>query len=123
MATVYTLTTPKEAWALVSHFLGNYLLVIAMNSSPDLGAIALRSREQRERVVSDNRGQLIGSMYMIVRNLNKHGHSNEGGKVQQILDMIADQDVTDPNVRDAIHAKQKELDTGVSEFEETSKKF
>ena len=119
MATVYTLTKPKEAWSLVSHFLGNDLLTIAMYSdqSKDWGMDEQFSSERRERVVYEHRTKLIGVFYLMVRRLKANGHEEEAAKIQQILDMVIDQDVTNPDVRKAIHDKHRELDPNAAEFE------
>jgi hypothetical protein len=119
MATIFSVQTPKEGWGLVSHYLGNYLLVTQWHGDKtDTGRDNIKElgAEKCERIVFDNHTKLIGAMHMIVRNLNKHGHAEEASKVQQILDMIIEQDVTNPVVAKAIHAKHEELDSGKGEF-------
>ncbi|MDP2655253.1 MAG: hypothetical protein Q8P17_01695 [bacterium] len=105
MTTIYTCTEPKDAWSLVSHFLGNKLLVIGMSND--------------EAAISRIRSELIGSLYMLVRNMNVHGHVDDASKIQQILDMVTDQDVTKAEVCEAIHNKNHELNAGKREFDTT----
>jgi hypothetical protein len=126
MANIFTVQTPKDGWGLVSHYLGNYLTIIPMYSvktEPGRRMIEEDGAEKCERVVFDNRTKLVGAMHMIVRNLNQHGHADEATKVQQILDMIIEQDVTDPTVVMAIHAKHEELDAGRREFKAALEKM
>ena len=75
------------------------------------------------RIVFDNHTKLVGAFHMMVRNLNKHDHADEAAKVQQILDMIIEQDVTDPVVAKAIQAKHEELDKGKGEFKAALEKM
>lgn len=114
MTTIYTCTEPKDAWALVSHFLGNQLLVIS-------GACEVvekddDSREKADAIISRSRAQLIGSLYMLVRRMSSCGHIEDASNIQQILDMVTDQDVTNADVRKAIHDKNHELNAGAREF-------
>jgi len=116
MSTVYTCTKPEEAWSLVTHFLGNELLVISL-SSEVLGKLLHEEKEKTERIISDARAQLIGNLYMLVRNMNAHGHADDAANIQQILDMVTDQDVTKAEVREAIHDKNHELNVQKREFD------
>lgn len=118
MSTVYTCTEPKEAWGLVSHFLGNQLLVISLSCEareklPDDKVV----REENEARISRSRAQLIGSLYMLIRNMDAYGHHDDAAKIQQILDMVTDQDVNKTEVREAIHDKNRELNAGKREFD------
>lgn len=119
ISNIFTLKTPEEGWGLVSHYPGNYLTVIVWygdKSDDGRANIKEKGAEACERIVFDNHTKLVGAMHMIVRNLNKHDHAEEAAKVQQILDMIIEQDVTDPAVAKAIHDKHEELDAGKREF-------
>ena len=101
---------------MVTHFLGNELLVISL-SSEALGKLLHEEKEKTERIISDARAQLIGNLYMLVRNMNAHGHTDDAAKIQQILDMVTDQDVTKDEVREAIHGKNHELNAQKREFD------
>ena len=102
MTTIYTCTEPKDAWSLVSHFLGNKLLVIGMSND--------------EAAISRIRSELIGSLYMLVRNMDAHNHHDDAAKIQQIMDMVTDQDVTKAEVCKAIHEKNRELNAFRAKF-------
>ena len=120
MANIFTVKTPEDGWSLVSHYLDNYLTVITWYGDKTVkGRDNLKEQgaEKCERVVFDKHTKLVGAMHMIIWNLNKHGHADEADKVQQLLDMIIEQDVTDPAVAEAIHAKHSKLDAGKGEFE------
>ncbi|MDP2665143.1 MAG: hypothetical protein Q8P23_00645 [bacterium] len=122
MSTVYTCTEPKDAWSLVSHFLGNQLLVISLSSEvlEEEGKYISQNemvRDRHEAVISCSRAQLIGNLYMLVRNMNAHGHDGDASKIQHILDMVTDQDVTKAEVREAIHAKNREFNANKREFD------
>lgn len=95
MTTIYTCTEPKEAWNLVSHYLGNRLLVINLSKDED--------------TISRVRTELIGSLYVLIRRMDAHGHHSDAAKIQQILDMVTGQDVTRAGVIKAIHEKNREL--------------
>jgi hypothetical protein len=95
MSTVYTCAEPKDAWSFVSHFLGNRLLVIGVSNN--------------EVTISRIRAELIGNLYVLIRNMDAHGHHDDATKIQQILDMVTDQDVTKAEVYKAIHEKNREL--------------
>ena len=126
MANIFTLKTPEDGWGLVSHYLGNYLTVCVWygdKSNTGRDRIKEKGAEACQRIVFDNHTQLVGAFHLIVRNLNKHGHADEAAKVQQILDMIIEQDVTDPAVAKAIHAKHEELDKGKGEFKAALEKM
>lgn len=111
MTTIYTCTEPKDAWSLVSHFLGNKLLVISLASEAP--------ERESEATISHSRAELIGSLYMLIRRMDAHGHHDEAGKIQQILDMVTDHDVTKGEIRQAIHDKNREFNARTREFDAT----
>ena len=115
MSTVRTCTTPKDGWALYGHFLGNLLQLISMQGE------LVKGEEERQRVIDNAWAQLAGNLYMIMRRMKLNGHDDTAAKMQQIVDMVVGYDLTDPKVREAIHAKHRELDPGVGEFEEAMK--
>src|SRR3989344_199948 len=122
MTTVYTCTEPKEAWSLVSHFLGNQLLSISLASEVFEKRLKDESEDETVRdengaIISRSRAQLIGNLYMLVRRMSAHGHTDDSTNIQQILDMVTDQDVTKAEVRQAIHDKNYELNAGKREFD------
>jgi pyruvate-formate lyase-activating enzyme len=121
MATVFTVETPKDAWGLVSHFLGTYLTPIPWygGQMPEHHRLVEETGvEECERIILNNRTKLVGAMHMIARNLDRSGHVDDATKVQQLLEMIATQNVTDPTVVEAIFAKHEEFDPSRREFRE-----
>ena len=117
MATVRNFTTPKEGWSLANHFLSNLVPLIGL-----YGGVGEKETEtqkdKRERVIYDSRTKLAGSLYMIVRRMKSNGHDGEAAKMQHLLDMVIDLDLTDPEVRKAINDKHAELDANIREFQE-----
>ena len=104
MSTSRTCTTPEDGWALYHHFLGNHLLVIRMQ-----GWEKEERKDKSERVISDAWSQLVGHLYMIMQRMKINGHEDEAAKMQQIINMVVEKDLTDPEVHKAIHAKEAEL--------------
>jgi len=97
MTTVRTCTEPKDAWGLVSHVLGNKLLVISASLS---GA---------EESIPRVHAELVGDLHILIHRMNMHNHPDDASKIQQILDMVVSLDVTKREVRDAIYDKNNEL--------------
>lgn len=116
MSTAFTCTTPKEGWALYSHFLGNLLLVITMQDW-DRGEESNEQKEKWERTRHDAWAKLAGCLYVIMRRMQAHGHHDTAAKMQQIVDMVATGDLTKENVRKAIHDKHREMDKTTADFE------
>jgi len=119
MSTARTCTTSKDGWALYSHFLGNLLLLIRMQGWDHDGEESEEKKDKRERIISDAWAQLTGHLYMIMRRMQANGHQEDAAKMQQLVDMTVELDLTDPAVCDAIHAKHKELYVPKSQFEAT----
>jgi hypothetical protein len=117
MSTARTCTTPEDGWALYSHFLGNYLLLINMQGEgwSDRNKDEA-NKDKRERIIEDSWLKLAGALYMIMRRMKLNGHDDVAAQMQQIVDMVVEQDVTDPAVRKAIHAKADEFNAGRREF-------
>lgn len=118
MTTIYTCTEPKDAWSLVSHFLANQLLIISLacearEKLPDDKVL----RDENEATISRAHLILSGDLFFLVHKMKAYGHADDSAKIQQILGMIVDQDVTKPEVREAIHAKNRELNAGKREFD------
>jgi len=107
MTTVYTCTEPKDAWGLVSHFLANRFLVIdgACERVEEDTSFA----EKAEAMISNAHANLVGNLYLIIRRMNSCGYIVDASEIQKILDMVTDQDVTKAEVRQAIHAKNREF--------------
>jgi len=119
MSTARTCTTPKDGWALYHHFLGNLLLVIRMQGwNEEEKEDSEEKKDKRERVIGEAWAQLVGNLYMIMRRMKLNGHDDEAAKMQQIVDMVVEQDLTDQEVCDAIHAKEAELWTPHKHFSE-----
>ncbi|NQV00593.1 MAG: hypothetical protein HQ537_00500 [Parcubacteria group bacterium] len=116
MSTARTCTTPKDGWALYYHFLSNGLSVIASQQWRKKE----KDEEQRnkdERVLSNTWAKLVGNLYMIMRRMQANDHYEDATKMQQLIDMTVELDLTDPTVREAIHAKNKEFDSSLNRFE------
>ena len=117
MSTSRTCTTPKDGWALYHHFLGNLLLVIRMQGW-ERSEESEDKKDKRERIVSNAWSQLVGHLYMVMRRMKLNGHDDEAAKMQQIIDMVVEQDLTDPKVIEAVHAKEAELNVQARHFKE-----
>lgn len=117
MSTTRTCTAPEDGWALYSHFLGNNLLAIRLQQERKDEETDEESSAKRERVISDAWSKLVGNLYMIMRRMLANGHQDDAARMQQIIDMTVELDLTDPATHDTIHNKQKELDTRQSNFE------
>jgi hypothetical protein len=117
MSNVHTCTTPEEAWALYSHFLGNCLALISLCKEGMDKDVDEVEREKEKRLIDDTWAKLVGNLYFIMRRMLKSGYDDIAVKMQQIIDMTVDLDVTDPEVRAAIHRKHGEFDSGQSAFE------
>lgn len=115
MFTARVASTPKDGWALYSHFLGNLLLLIQLQVEKMKGEGVVVSNE--ERIIYDTWAQLTGNLYMVMRRMKFNGHEDTAAKMQEIIDMVVEQDLTNPKVCQAIHAKHRELDPGQREFE------
>lgn len=109
MSTARTCTTPEDGWALYHHFLANLLLVIRMQGQDHHKEENEQEKYKLERGISDNWAKLIGHLYMIMRRMQTFGYSEDAAKMQQIVDMTIELDLTDPEVCKAIHAKHEEL--------------
>ena len=107
MAIAHNLATAEEGWTLVSHFLGN-----------NLTAIAMHVETHEDEVVEAKWVDLVGNLYVIIRHMRSSGLDDEASKMQEILDMIVDQDVTDPAVRTAIGDKHSELSLQQRNFQD-----
>ena len=117
MSTTFTCTTPEDGWALYSHFLGNNLLTIRMQQELKAEENDEESSAKQERVISDAWSKLVGNLYVIMRRMLANGHKEDAAKMQQIINMTVELDLTDPATHDTIHNKQKELDNRISNFE------
>ena len=110
MANVRTCTKPDEAWALVHHFLGNLLSPISIM----IGKIAEENDDEKRGRLEDDilrtRSRLIGSLYELARRMDEHGHREEGGKIQQLVEMVLISAFTNLAECQNIFDKQDELD-------------
>jgi len=125
MSTARTCTTPEDGWALYSHFLGNLLLVIASQGwREERGEEETEDqKDKREKVIGNAWAQLVGNLYMIMRRMKLNGHDDVAAQMQEIVDMVVEQDLTDPAVREAIHARRLELNVTQREFEKVLKQL
>ena len=119
MSTARTCTTPKEGWALYHYFLSNNLLAIVSQGWNRDEEENEEKKDKRERIISDTWAELVGNLYMIMRRMQANGHHEDAAKMQQLIDMTVELDLTDQAVRDAIHAKHEELYPPAGQFEAT----
>lgn len=117
MSTVHTCTTQEEGWALYNHFIGNLLLVIKLHLLEEGEKEDQTDKDKRERIIYDAWAQLAGNLYMIMRRMNAHGHIEVANKMQAIIDLVVELDLTDPKVHRIICEKQSELDPNTKNFE------
>ncbi len=110
MATAFTCTTPQDGWSLYGHFLGNYLVTISFQvKSKNEQDNNKAQKEKQERIIYDSWLKLIGALYTIKYRIENYGHTEEALKMQQIIDMVVNSDLTDLSKHDAIHAKYEKL--------------
>lgn len=122
MATVRDCTTPEEGWSLYSHFIGNLLLVVSVNSEI-LKKETGNQKNMRERVIYSAWAELVGNLYMVMCRVRKNGHDEEADKMQQIVDMVVEEDLTNPEVVKRVNARHFELNTGLRKFTEELEKL
>jgi hypothetical protein len=101
MATVDTCTTPEEGWGLVSHFFGNFLLIIR--------TLLNRKEEGWEAKVSEHKDVLASRLITIARRMNKHGYYEESANITTLCCMVKSIDISIPANIDAIYAKHLKL--------------
>ena len=108
---IHNAIEPEEAWGIISHLLSDELLAIGLYSGRLMkrGADGAYVSEDRGRAIYEAQVKLVGISYMLARRLTANGHGDDAGKIQQILDMVSDGDVLDPDVCGAICAKCLEL--------------
>jgi hypothetical protein len=110
MAGIDTFTTPDDGWGLVSHYLGHTLLGIR---------ISMEKKFEGWKVEAQEDGQsLIGRLEKIVGRLNEYGHADDAKKVQELLDLVKDSNMTDPEALNAIGTKHLELNDRARALEE-----
>ena len=119
MSTFRTCTTPKDGWALVHHFLGNFLGLIPLKSADEKNEPDEEKKYKYTRAIDDIWAELLGKLYMIMRRMISNTHLEDAAKMQQIVDMIVEGNLADPEVCKAIHAKEDELNPLMAEFNTT----
>lgn len=117
MSKAYTCTTPEEGWALYSHFLSNRLMAIRfLNEIFNTKTKNGEYTDKEERGIEDFRANLVGNLYMIMKRMDVNGHNEVARKMQQIIDIILELDITDSETHKKIFDKQRELNINKSEF-------
>ena len=114
MSTTRTCTTPLSGWVRYCSFLDNHLQVVRMQGSgqsesntDQVGDEA--AKQKREQIIDDSWLKVTGGLYMIMRRMKRHGHADAAAEMQQIVDMVVEQDLTDPNVCSEIHTKAEDV--------------
>lgn len=82
--------TSLEGWSLFGYFLQDYL------------AILTQRRIGEERSIDDIWAHLVGRLYITKFRTDFHD-DDDAARMQKIIDMVVEQDITDPNVREEIH--------------------
>ncbi|MCX6745624.1 MAG: hypothetical protein NTX00_01235 [Candidatus Parcubacteria bacterium] len=72
---------------------------------------------ERKRFNAEKQAQLVGNLYMIMRRMRANGHNEVADKMQQIIDMVVELDLTDQGAQNKIYDKLDEFDTSRSKFE------
>ena len=116
MSTVRTCTTPKEAWALVSHYLANILMPISLMYEGLKEEKDEERRGRREDDILRERSRLIGVLFELSCRMNHHGYTKDRDKIQELLVMVMNGDLSEHSVRVAINARHEELDDNYREF-------
>jgi hypothetical protein len=117
MATAFNCTKPSEGWELYSHFLGGLLLAIGANSKAPSEEDEVH-KDKRERILYDVWAKLLGNLYKIMRQMSLHGYPEDADKMQRLVDMIVETDLTQPEVRIQIHKLHEELNPRVGQLDE-----
>jgi len=118
MATKRTCVTSEEGWALYHHFLGNLLNLIPYNSKREREQTDEDEKYKFTREVDDIWGLLVGNLYLIMRRMKLNGHNDTADKMQQIIDMVVELDLTDQEVCRSIHDKETELSPRMKAFQD-----
>lgn len=109
MATIDNFTTAEEGWGLVGHFLGNILLVVRMAVSD--------KQDGWESVVAQNKLKLAERLKRIAQRMADNGYLDDSAKINDILRMVEEGDLTDSAIIDAIHAENLEYNVGAQAIE------
>ncbi len=109
--------TPKEAWILLIRAMSGMMIEIEKNSNPQFHPKDETGEEKisRKEEITRHHAELVGYLYLAVRQMQKHQHPDVAAKIQQLLDMLTDLNITDPAARDAIQKKHGEINPIVAE--------
>jgi len=114
MATVRNFSTPAEGWQFYSHFIGNALIFIRTRY--------WNVNDENEGVEKKRESDIIGAWASLVGYLTVVQHRMEqidqeiAEKMQKIIDMVLELDITDPETHDKIHDELRKL-SGNSKLE------
>jgi hypothetical protein len=117
MSTFRNCTTPEEGWALIHHFLGNLLILIPMKRMDETNEPDEGKKYKYTRDIDDIWAGLLGKLYMIKRRMMSNTHFEDADKMQQLIDMIVELDLTNKEVCHSILEIEKELNPIMSSFE------
>ncbi len=113
--TTFKVVTSNDAWAGVSHFLGNILTPIRF--------IIKDKEDGWESAVENSRIQLSGHLRRIISEATESGLIEDAAKINQLCEMVEKGDFTNRATIDAIFAKHKEFDSKVTEVEDEIKRL
>jgi hypothetical protein len=108
MADSFECKTPEDAWAMVSHFLGNCLTPIRM-------VIQAKPTDWLE-VIAGIKKSLGENLHKIVSQMTENGHSGDSQKIAEIARMVQETDLAVEANIDAISDKHQELSTSARDM-------
>ncbi len=97
----HTCETPATAWELVSHVLGNYYTWMVR--------LAVRKAEGWQSAVRESRVSLTGHLFLIARQMKKHGHITVARRIDAILEAVSEPDAFSEAVSKRINSMRDEL--------------
>ncbi len=107
MSTVTTFTTPMDGLDMFTNFLCDCFFIISLKKRS--GGETLHRRETRKRSIEDAKDTAVGRMYRVVRRMRLIGQNAVAAKMQEVVDMVVEKDLTVDTARTEITAKFSEL--------------
>ena len=104
---------PEDAKRVLGPLCQKYLGVISNNSHVRLETIGAHQSGAADRDIEMARMAIIGHVWVIAYRLREHGHADDADQLDGIFTLLADKDVTDPDVRNAIREELQAFMAGV----------